>query len=144
MKARDVAIDPLDTPETVMQRIVAVRFAELLQRSADMASGSSQGLHHMRIACKRLRYALEVFSEGLPRLTKAALTLRELQDTLGELHDCDILAETAQACSAERLYHRLLRDRTKLLIATRAKWTDAFGRGGGFTALIAYARMAAV
>lgn len=47
-------------------------------------------LHKMRIAAKRLRYALEVFSACWGGGAQAlASDISELQDALGELHDCD-------------------------------------------------------
>ena len=48
-------------------------------------------LHAMRIAAKRLRYTMEVFSplyeDNLKEPLKAA---RETQDVLGDIHDCDV------------------------------------------------------
>ena len=47
-------------------------------------------LHKMRIAAKRLRYALELFAPCYGGATKAfAEEVAELQGALGELHDCD-------------------------------------------------------
>ena len=48
-------------------------------------------LHKMRIAAKRLRYALELFEQCLgPESTPFARRVARLQTSLGELHDCDI------------------------------------------------------
>jgi CHAD domain-containing protein len=48
-------------------------------------------LHAMRIAAKRLRYTIETFaplySNGLKRWLSA---IRDAQDTLGAIHDCDV------------------------------------------------------
>ena len=52
-------------------------------------------LHKMRIAAKRLRYALELFDQCLgPEAVVFAKTVARLQTSLGELHDCDIWIET--------------------------------------------------
>jgi CHAD domain-containing protein len=52
-------------------------------------------LHKMRIAAKRLRYALELFEECLgPGSTFFARKVAGLQTSLGELNDCDIWLET--------------------------------------------------
>jgi CHAD domain-containing protein len=52
-------------------------------------------LHKMRIAAKRLRYALELFEQCLgPRTTLFARKVAGLQTSLGELNDCDIWLET--------------------------------------------------
>jgi CHAD domain-containing protein len=57
----------------------------------------------MRIAAKRLRYILEVTGPCFGPYAKTATKLaKELQDLLGEIHDCDVqVPETA--AFAERL-----------------------------------------
>ena len=61
----------------------------------------------MRIAAKRLRYVLEVtgFVFGKPADT-ARRRARDLQDILGEIHDCDVMLprvrEHAEAVAAQR------------------------------------------
>ncbi len=51
-------------------------------------------LHAMRIAGKRLRYALEVFEPVYGEAFKPALkALRAVQEALGDIHDCDVWAE---------------------------------------------------
>ncbi|MCA9284388.1 MAG: CHAD domain-containing protein [Phycisphaerales bacterium] len=50
--------------------------------------------HEMRIAAKRLRYAMEVFAslyEG--RLSEPLEVVRTVQKMLGDLHDCDVWIE---------------------------------------------------
>ena len=52
-------------------------------------------LHKMRIAAKRLRYALELFDQCLgPDAAAFAKRVARLQTSLGELHDCDIWIDT--------------------------------------------------
>ncbi len=52
------------------------------------ASGPTERLHALRIACKQLRYALELFSkEEDPRAQALEATLKEAQDYLGDLQD---------------------------------------------------------
>ena len=52
-------------------------------------------LHDMRIAVKRLRYALELFSKCWPRIVGAqARRAARMQNALGELHDCDVWIES--------------------------------------------------
>lgn len=51
-------------------------------------------LHRMRIAARRLRYAIEVFAPLYPdRLEAAYNLLTEIQEMLGEIHDCDLWIE---------------------------------------------------
>lgn len=50
-------------------------------------------LHAMRIAAKRLRYTLEIFDPIYPDGLKQWLKpLREMQELLGLIHDCDVWA----------------------------------------------------
>ena len=58
--------------------------------------------HDMRIAAKRLRYILETteFCFGKPA-DAARRRARDLQDLLGELHDCDVMLPRVEAHLAE-------------------------------------------
>lgn len=48
-------------------------------------------LHAMRIAAKRLRYTLEIFSSLYPDQLKSTIQImRKMQDGLGSIHDCDV------------------------------------------------------
>lgn len=49
-------------------------------------------LHDVRIATKKLRYVLEITAEaGLARLARPLRTLKSTQESLGRLHDLDVL-----------------------------------------------------
>ncbi len=94
MKARRVrALDPQGTLGDNAQRIVAVRLDEVwsfVPRAFDPAQ--VEALHDMRIAAKRLRYVLEVTETCFgPYAREAGKRTKELQDLLGEIHDCDVL-----------------------------------------------------
>ncbi|MFN3329731.1 MAG: CHAD domain-containing protein, partial [Pyrinomonadaceae bacterium] len=52
-----------------------------------------KGLHELRIACKRLRYSLELFSPCVGELSSFAESVAEMQGFLGDLHDCDVWTE---------------------------------------------------
>jgi CHAD domain-containing protein len=68
---------------------------------------SAGDLHALRIAAKRLRYALEFHAEtcGLAFDEERALT-RQLQDCLGEIHDHDLLlAWFSRAAGTEARTH---------------------------------------
>jgi CHAD domain len=94
MKARRVkGLDPDRALADNLERIVAARLDELcsfVPKALDPAR--VKALHDMRIAAKRLRYILEVAAEpcfGLYAQTAIKRT-KDLQDLLGELHDCDV------------------------------------------------------
>ena len=92
MKARRVkGIGPDGPFRENALRIVAVRLGELRSfADAVRDPAAVRELHDMRIAAKRLRYVLEltapVFGPAAERSAKAA---KQLQDVLGEVHDCD-------------------------------------------------------
>lgn len=55
-------------------------------------------LHEMRIAAKRLRYAVELFTACWGEaITPFAEEIARMQSNLGELHDCDVWAESLAA-----------------------------------------------
>ncbi|HEX2086527.1 MAG TPA: CHAD domain-containing protein [Solirubrobacteraceae bacterium] len=94
MKARKVrGLDPAGALGDNAQRIVAVRLDELtsfVPRALDPAE--VEALHDMRIAAKRLRYVLEVTGPCFGAYAREAVKrAKELQDLLGEIHDCDVL-----------------------------------------------------
>jgi putative phosphoesterase len=54
-------------------------------------AGATDKLHKLRIAIKRLRYTMEIFSSLYKRgLTDQISLMKRFQDMLGEMHDCDI------------------------------------------------------
>lgn len=57
-----------------------------------LADASKIAQHHqMRIVAKRLRYTLEIFQPAFEgELDAHVATVRELQEALGDLHDCDV------------------------------------------------------
>jgi hypothetical protein len=73
-------------------RIVQVRLDEMISFAPKALQGRTKDQHDMRIAAKRLRYVLEVtgFCFGRPADT-ARRRARDLQDILGEIHDCDVM-----------------------------------------------------
>ena len=94
MKARQVKkLDPARPLGENAARIVRVRLDELLVvRPEGARAPEIKAQHDMRIAAKRLRYVLEVtgFCFGRPADT-ARRRARDLQDILGEMHDCDVM-----------------------------------------------------
>ena len=94
MKARKVAgLDPAGPLADNAERLVRARVAELYAFvPAALDPAEVEQLHAMRIAAKRLRYLLEAtaatcFGTDARRAARAA---RDLQDLIGEIHDCDV------------------------------------------------------
>ena len=105
MKARTVkGLDPDATLADNLQRMVATRLDELwsfVPKALDPAR--MKALHDMRIAAKRLRYILEVGAEPCfgPYAVAAIKRTKDLQDLLGELHDCDVQLPRVRALQDE-------------------------------------------
>jgi CHAD domain-containing protein len=80
------------------RRIAAQRVADMLQFDEAVRDPDNiRELHDLRIAAKRLRYTLEVLGSALgPAATVVESEARALQDVLGEVHDCDVLAPRLQ------------------------------------------------
>jgi CHAD domain-containing protein len=74
------------------RRIVLARYKELRDLSISLYHPFAiKRLHRMRIAAKRLRYAIELFSSCHDAaLSEIAGEIALLQSSLGELHDCDV------------------------------------------------------
>jgi hypothetical protein len=94
VKARRVKkLDPEGSLSENAARIVRVRLDELRSFAPKaLNSGQTKQQHDMRIAAKRLRYVLEATGFCLGRSAEVARRrARELQDILGDLHDCDVM-----------------------------------------------------
>lgn len=99
MKARRIkGLDPDAPLADNAERIVRVRLDELcgfMPTAADPREVVA--LHDMRIAAKRLRYILEITGPCFgPYAKTATKSVKDVQDLLGEIHDCDVqIPETA-------------------------------------------------
>lgn len=108
-RARAVhGLKPKGTVRANARKIVAVRTDEFFALAPFLADPENvTQLHDMRIAAKRLRYALELFADALDPDAAACIDLiKEFQDIVGDLHDhdvhADILRAYLEAISAER------------------------------------------
>jgi hypothetical protein len=84
-------------------RIIRVRLDEMRSFAPRaLTPDAIRSQHDMRIAAKRLRYVLEAteFCYGKPAEV-ARRRARDLQDVLGELHDCDVMLPRAEQHVAE-------------------------------------------
>jgi CHAD domain-containing protein len=110
VKARRIELDGVSDPRELVTQVLQTRLSEARLLASALERRDARGLHDFRIACKRLRYALERF-EGLdPSLESAAEQLGSLQDALGEVHDRDVLLSML-ASDLARTHERLDRER---------------------------------
>ncbi|MBV8531181.1 MAG: CHAD domain-containing protein [Candidatus Eremiobacteraeota bacterium] len=91
MKPQRVDLGGVSSVEEVIERVLEARLAEVRTLTRGLHDRDKRGLHDFRIACKRLRYALERFEALNPSLEAVADRLAMLQDALGEAHDRDVL-----------------------------------------------------
>jgi len=100
VKARKIAgIDPAAPLGPNARRIVATRLEELHSLAEEALAPDAAGAQHdMRIAAKRLRYALEIVGPciGAPA-EPARRAAKEIQSVLGDLHDCDVIMPRVEA-----------------------------------------------
>jgi hypothetical protein len=96
-------LDPAASLADNAERIVRTRLDELYSFTPKALNPKRvKALHDMRIAAKRLRYVLEITSFCFgPYATTATKRAKELQDLLGEIHDCDELLPRVQAVQRE-------------------------------------------
>jgi CHAD domain-containing protein len=108
ISALDHAIAAANRPKKQAHDKPALTFAEMsrtiiLDRLKEFEKRSDgifkpldvDALHDMRIAVKRFRYALELFSKCWPRTVAAqAKRVARIQGALGDLHDCDVWIES--------------------------------------------------
>ena len=105
MKARSIeGIDPGVALSEAAAGVLGTRLAELrsfMPAARDPARVSR--LHDMRIAAKRVRYVLELIGEAAigPAAERLTALVRELQEVLGDVHDCDELLPRLRAVDAE-------------------------------------------
>jgi CHAD domain-containing protein len=136
VKARKVkGVDPAAPLADGARRIVRVRLEELCS-FMPAAAEDVVALHDMRIAAKRLRYALEVTSACFGAYAATAVKhAKALQEVLGEIHDCDVLLEEVAGLPA--LEEPIRERRAEQHAAFLALW-EKLGRKG-FRARLDYA-----
>jgi CHAD domain-containing protein len=103
MKAHRVdGLEPTMALQDAARRIVAVRTAELYAFIPEaLGERAVSATHDMRIAAKRLRYLLELVGFCFGEVgEEARARARDLQDVLGEIHDCDVMLVRVEASRA--------------------------------------------
>ncbi len=83
-------------------RILVARHARVLKRGSHLARCSAADLHRLRIAVKKMRYAVEFFA-GLFQVKEMAVQrarLAKLQDILGHINDAAVVEPLLDAASS--------------------------------------------
>jgi CHAD domain-containing protein len=133
MKAQRVSgLEPQLALAEAARRIVAVRTAELYAFVPEaLGENAVSALHDMRIAAKRLRYVLELVGFCFGEVGEEARgRAKELQDVLGEIHDCDVMLERIAASRAaepegfDALAERFRARRSKRFARFLAVWSE--------------------
>ena len=101
----------------------AVAVEELMEHSHSVPVYEDwKGHHALRIAGKHLRYALEAFRDAYPDgLDDELKALKKLQDTVGELHDCDVWLQRLPGLREEAPSAVKAIDRLQITFGSRRK-----------------------
>jgi CHAD domain-containing protein len=131
---------PAITFLTMSQQIILDRLKEFEALSNGLLNPFEvETLHDLRIAAKRLRYALELFQQCWGRsISSYAKRIARIQGALGDLHDCDVWIEglgkhiinarkhkqQEQVAALMWLLNHLVKLRTKHLRQAFARWRE--------------------
>ena len=131
---------PAITFLTMSREIILERLKEFEALSLGLLNPFEiETLHEMRIAAKRLRYALELFQQCWGRaISGYAKRIARIQGALGDLHDCDVWIESLgkhiinarkhkqhdQVSALMWLLSHLVKLRTKHLRQAFARWRE--------------------
>lgn len=104
--------------------------------------------HQLRIAIKRLRYALELYARSVEGADAILETLKRLQSSLGDVHDVDSLIAQLQEHAAgvgeplgQDVLERLRKRRARLFSTFEGQWNALLQ--AGFFARFWFAALAA-
>lgn len=132
---RDLSFPGIVSEDAALRFLLRVRFAECLEKQRALNDGNDEALHAFRLACKRLRYAIERTPKPGVDLEPAADLLSKITDELGCAHDCVVLAQRAANCNADRVARRSLRDRNRYVHRAQRMWKHGFEVDGTFEPL---------
>ena len=112
-----------ENAKAALPRLAGEFFAE--GDRAVVSRGDHEILHEFRLKAKSFRYALEVFAPAYGAGLKSHLEeLRELQDRIGQIHDCVVVLDLPEMDAlAIRAVTRLLVTRERSFIRF---WSDTF------------------
>ncbi len=124
MKPEPVHLRGVTDGIELARRVLQTRVREVRRLAGSLQQRDQPGLHAFRIACKRLRYALERFEDLEPSLETTAEAFALLQDALGEAHDRDALLSILPVAMVQT-EHRLRSEREASVDRAVALWTQA-------------------
>lgn len=109
LAAPPAALTPARGARELAADILATRHARVLKRGRRLRRQDDAGLHRLRIAVKKLRYAVEFFTALFPAVPMQAqrASLTRLQDILGQINDAALIAPQLEA--ARRRNQRMRR-----------------------------------
>jgi CHAD domain-containing protein len=123
VKPERIDLGGVESPAELVGRVMQTRMREVRALATGLDRREKQGLHDFRIACKRLRYALERFQALEPSLDQIAEHLALLQDALGEAHDRDVLLAILPPTMVAT-QRRLQNEREACIDRAATIWTD--------------------
>jgi triphosphatase len=93
--AASVALDPALSGSEALRRIGFACLDQLLRNEPAVLAGTTEGIHQMRIAVRRLRAILSGFGKLLPsdQRRSASVELRWLGDALGAVRNLDVFEQ---------------------------------------------------
>ncbi|MGA2760905.1 MAG: CHAD domain-containing protein [Candidatus Cybelea sp.] len=124
MKPEPVQLRGVTDSIELARRVLQTRVCEVRRLAGGLQQRDQRRLHDFRIACKRLRYALERFEDLEPSLDTVAKTFAQLQDALGEAHDHDALLAILPAAMV-RTERRVRNEREASIDRAVVLWTQA-------------------
>lgn len=124
MKPQYVELGEARAPHDVVRKILQTRLREALALAGALETREPEALHDFRIACKRLRYAMERFAALDSSYEEAAARLADLQDALGEAHDRDVLLAVLPP-AMEQTQRRLQSERASYVDRAVSLWNQS-------------------
>lgn len=100
----------------------------VLNMGQDIRQMDADALHRLRIECKKLRYATEFFSPLYgTKMTPFLKQLKQLQDVLGLIHDCFVMAGLQNSFLKGKKSEKLIRLADKLVSQRNKSAADLRG-----------------
>ena len=93
----DPGSEPVERISTRAPGVIWDAFGTLLSFDIAVRDADPAAIHRMRIAAKKLRYALEGFQDALEPGAALVAQVTALQDAAGEMHDAVVAADRARS-----------------------------------------------